>query len=700
MSDRPGSRALGAIAGGTAGTAVMTVLLLLLEVETRSAIAMFDVIARFVGTPDSPVVGFVVFVVAGSVAWPLVFVAIESSIPRGPDPVARGVVFATVLWVAFVVLGRGAIEGSLLVFYAAYTLFAHWAYGATMGAVYGRLRGRASGAAEAASSGPQPDGGAATGTVGLTREGKPLGLLRWLTTVDHKDIGLLYVAFGTLAGLWGATDAMMMRTELLTPETAIWGLETYNALFTTHGLTMLFFFVTPVFTGVGNYFLPLLIGADDLAFPRVNAIAFWLLPPALVLLRGGLITEVVGKVLAPLGLDVGVLLALEPIGTGWTLYTPLSIQMANPQLDIALLGLHLSGIATTIAAINFIVTVFTERAPDVGWDDIDIFSWNLMVTSAIILLAFPLLGSAVIMLLLDRNFGTTFFTVDGGGPVLWQHLFWFFGHPEVYILVLPAFGLTSLILPKFCGRRLFGYRFIVYSTLAIGVLSFGVWVHHMFATGLAPGLRVSFMAVSIAIAVPSAVKEFNWIATIWNGQVRLTAPMLCILGSLSTFVVGGISGVFLASVPINLWVHATYYVVGHFHFVIVGIIPLMMFAASYYWFPLLTGRMFDRRLARIQAVVVSVGTVLTFGPMLLLGYQGMPRRYGVYPVEFAPLHQAASIGALVIAAGVVMWIVVVVQGARVGPVVEEADVWDLKEIDQFTREWQWFERRLEERRGE
>jgi len=537
-------------------------------------------------------------------------------------------------------------------------------------------------------------------SIGFTTHGKPPGLRRWLTTVDHKDIGLLYICFGVVAALWGGTDAMMIRTELLTAPVDVWDLQTYNALFTTHGLTMLFFFVTPVFTGIGNYFLPLLIGADDLAFPRINAIAFWLLPPSLVMLRGGLITEVVGKALAPFGVGVESLLALEPIGVGWTLYTPLSIQTTNPQVDVALLGLHLSGLATTMASINFIVTAFTERAPDVGWDDIDLFSWNLLVTSALIVVAFPLLGSAVVMLLLDRNFGTTFFLTDGGGPMLWQHLFWFFGHPEVYILVLPAFGLTSLILPKFTGRTLFGYRFIVYSTVAIAVLSFGVWAHHMFSTGLDPRIRASFMIVSVAIAVPSAVKEFNWIATLWNGRVRLTAPMICLLGTLSTFVVGGITGVFLASIPVDLLLHGTYYVVGHFHLIIVGVIPLSMFAASYYWFPLLTGRLYDQRLARVQAVTAVAGAFLTFVPLLLLGYEGLPRRSGTYPAAFVPLQQTASVGALLLAVAVVLWLIVLVQGARVGPRVRDADPWDLRETGQFTREWQWFEGQLAEYRDQ
>jgi cytochrome c oxidase subunit 1 len=480
----------------------------------------------------------------------------------------------------------------------------------------------------------------------------------------------------------------------------VWDVQTYDELFTTHGVTMLFLFVTPVFTGIANYFVPLLIGADDMAFPRVNAIAFWLLPPSLLLVRAGLVTEVLGKVLEAGGVVVEVLFALQPPAMGWTMYTPVSVEMANPQIDVFLLGLHLSGVATTLGAINLVVTVFTERGDDVAWADLDIFSWAILTMSGLVLFAFPILGSTLVMLLLDRNFGTTFFAVEGGGPILYQHLFWFFGHPEVYIIVLPAFGLISLILPKFVGRRLFGFKFLVYSTLAIGVLSFGVWAHHMFATGMDPRVRGSFMAVSIAIAVPSAVKVFNWITTMWYGQVRLRAPVIFLVGGIAIFVVVGVTGVFLASVPVDLLFHGTYYVVGHFHLILMGIIPFTMFAASYYWYPLLTGRMYDPWLAKFQAILTVVGGFVAFTPMLVVGTEGLPRRYARYPETFALLNQISTLGAYAIGAGVFVWLYNVVQSLRVGPKVEDADVWNLKETDQFSREWQWFERKLEERQKE
>ncbi|WP_308220112.1 DUF6789 family protein [Halorientalis marina] len=522
-------------------------------------------------------------------------------------------------------------------------------------------------------------------------------LVRWTTTVDHKEIGILYIVFGTVAALWGGVDAMMLRTELLTPAADIWTERTYNALFTEHGITMLIFFVLPVFFGIGNYFIPLLVGAEDMAFPRLNAIGFWLLPPALLLARFGLFAQIFAQVLGAVtsGPLVAFFQALEEPGIGWTMYTPLSTTQGNPQIDFLLLGLHLSGIATTIGAINFVVTIFHERDESVSWADLDIFSWNILTTSAIALFAFPLLGSALVMLLMDRNLGTTFYAVEGGSPILWQHLFWFWGHPEVYILFLPATGLMSTILPKFVGRKLFGFRYIVYSTLAIAVMSFGVWAHHMFTTALDPRLRASFMAISIAIAVPSAIKIFNWITTIWDGRIRMTAPGILCIGSIGTFVVGGVTGVFLAAIPVDIVYHGTYYVVGHFHMIVVGIIPMMMIAASYYWYPILTGRMYDRRLAKFQSALLIVGSVAAFGTLIVLGFLELPRRYANYPAEFAGLQQFASVGAFLVGVAALLWLYNMLWSYWNGDPVEDADVWDLKETDQFTPEWQHFERRLE-----
>ena len=547
-----------------------------------------------------------------------------------------------------------------------------------------------------------PDGGIlpeSAGTeAGSQTSSKLTGLSRWLTTTDHKDIAIMYIVFGTIAALWGGIDAMMIRTELLTPAADVWTEGTYNALFTTHGLTMLILFVTPVWFGITNYFLPLMIGADDLAFPRINLLGFWMLPPALLFIRGGLAVNLIAKLLGLfLSMDVvGFLFTIQPPEIGWYLYAPLSIQSPNPQVDFMLLGLHLSGISTILASINFIITVFSKRAEEVSWSDINVFTWTMVTTSGLALFAFSVLGSALVMLLLDRNFGTMFFTTDGGGPILWQHIFWFWGHPEVYIIALPGFGMMSTILPKFSGRTLFGRRFVIYSTFAIGVLSFGVWAHHMFTTGIDPRIRASFMAVSLAIAIPSAIKEFNWITTIWKGRVKLTAPMILCIGGLSTFVIGGITGVFLAAIPVDILYQDTYYVVGHFHLILMGIIPMTMMAASYYWYPILTGKMYDQRFAKLQAVIMIVGVYVTFGAMLITGALGLPRRMASYPIEFQLLMEITTVGAYIVGISVLMWLWNILKSYWSGSRIREADVWGLKETGQFTREWQWFENRLDE----
>jgi cytochrome c oxidase subunit 1 len=521
------------------------------------------------------------------------------------------------------------------------------------------------------------------------QETKPTGILRWLTTVDHKDIGLLYGVYSVAIFGWAGAAAMIMRTELLVPTEEIVGAQFYNALMTSHGISMLILFGTPVLAAFGNYFIPLLIGADDMAFPRINAIAFWLLPPSALLVYAGF--------LAP---------GLQGAQTAWTMYPPLSAGVgsgtqAGAGVDLMLLGLHLSGISTTMGAINFIATIFTERADDVNWANLDIFSWTMLTQSGLILFAFPLLGSALIMLLLDRNLGTTFFAVQGGGAILWQHLFWFWGHPEVYILILPGMGMISLILPKFAGRKLFGFKFVVYSTLAIGVLSFGVWAHHMFATGIDPRIRASFMAVSLAIAIPTAVKVFNWITTMWNGRIHLTTPMLFCIGFVSNTIIGGVTGVFLAAIPIDLVLHDTYYVVGHFHYFLMGGTVFAVFAGIYYWFPIFTGKMYQRRLGKAHFWLTTIGVNVTFFAMLLLGYLGMPRRYATYDFGIGPvnpitaLHQFATLGAVLITFGQIIWIWNIVQSWYEAPSMEDVDPWNLKEGGQFTHEWKWHERRTE-----
>jgi cytochrome c oxidase subunit 1 len=510
---------------------------------------------------------------------------------------------------------------------------------------------------------------------------KPAGLLRWLTTVDHKDIGILYGVYSVAIFGWAGGAAMIMRLELLDGQMTLLSNTFYNSLLTSHGIAMLILFGTPILAAFANYFVPLVIGADDMAFPRINAIAFWLLPPSAVLVFAGFLP----------------IPDLIPAQTAWTMYTPLSSgvgsgNQANAGVDLMLLGLHLSGVSVTMGAINFIATIFTERAEEVSWANLDIFSWTVLTQSGLVLFAFPLLGSAILMLLMDRNFGTTFFSVEGG-YILWQHLFWFWGHPEVYILILPAMGLVSLILPRFAGRRLFGFKFVVYSTLAIGVLSFGVWAHHMFSTGIDPRLRASFMTVSLAIAIPTAVKTFNWITTLWNGKIRLTTPMLFCVGFVSNVIIGGVTGVFLASIPIDLVLHDTYYVVGHFHYFLMGGTVFAVFAGLYYWFPLVTGRMYQKTLGKAHFWLSMIGTNVTFFAMILLGYGGMPRRYATYLPEFATLHQVATLGAIFITVGQLVWLFNMVQSYVEGRRIEDGDPWNLADDGLKTAEWEWLERR-------
>ncbi|WP_313696058.1 cbb3-type cytochrome c oxidase subunit I [Halorarum halobium] len=527
--------------------------------------------------------------------------------------------------------------------------------------------------------------GGGVGESGYAHREKPAGLIRWLTTVDHKDIGLLYGLYATIAFVVGGLMVMLMRAELTTPAEDVLGSATfYNSLLTSHGITMLFLFGTPIIAAFANYLIPLIIGADDMAFPRINAIAFWLLPPGALLIWAGFfpIPDVI------------------PAQTAWTMYTPLSAgvgagNQANVGVDLMLLGLHLTGVSATMGAVNFIATIFTERAEEVTWANLDIFSWTILTQSGLILFAFPLLGSALVMLLLDRNFGTTFFAVGGGDPILWQHLFWFFGHPEVYILVLPPMGIISYVLPRFSGRKLFGFKFVVYSTLAIGVLSFGVWAHHMFATGIDPRLRASFMAVSLAIAIPSAVKTFNWITTMWNGDLRLTTPMLFCIGFVSNFIIGGVTGVFLASVPVDLVLHDTYYVVGHFHYIVMGAITFAGMAGIYYWFPLVTGRWYQRSLAKAHFWLWMVGTNITFFAMVLLGYGGMPRRYATYLPQFATLHQITTLGAALLFVGGLIWVYNLFVSWMEGQHVQSGDPWKLADKNLNTAEWDWFERQRE-----
>ena len=441
------------------------------------------------------------------------------------------------------------------------------------------------------------------------------GIVDYLTTTDHKRIGLLYLFTGLGFFLLSGALSLLMRAELTFPDLQFMDEATYNQLFTMHGTGMIFFFASPVVFGLANYFIPLQIGAPDVAFPRLNALTYWLA------LAGGLI--------AFSGFLVGGAAAF-----GWTGYAPLSGPIFSPGngSNLWIIGLAFSGTSGILGAINFVATIFSMRAPGMSMFRMPVFTWNMLVTSLLIMLTFPVLTGALAMLFIDRTLGGHFFDpAAGGSAILWQHLFWFFGHPEVYILILPFFGVVTEIIPVFSGKPVFGYRGFVFATMLIGVLSYSVWAHHMFATGVVDNLF--FAMTSLMIAIPTGVKFFNWIATMWRGRLRFQTPMLFCIGFLFMFLIGGLTGPFLASPAIDYDVTDTYFVVAHFHYVLFGGSVFAAFAALYYWLPKMTGRMLNERLGVTHFWLTLVGMNLTFFPMHLLGLEGMPRRIADYPAS-------------------------------------------------------------------
>jgi len=476
----------------------------------------------------------------------------------------------------------------------------------------------------------------------------------WLTTVDHKKIGILYIVNSFLFFLAAGLLALVVRSELAVPGLQFVNVQTYNQAFTMHGTIMVFLFVVPVLSGFANYIVPLMIGAPDMAFPRVNAISFWFLP--------------VGGLLIFSGYLVG-----GAAAEGWTLYTPLSGAAYAPGYgtDLWLVGLTLVGTASILGSVNFIATIFKMRAPGMTLFRMPIFVWTMLVTATLILLATPVLAAGMIALLIDRNYGGSFFDpAAGGNPVLWQHIFWFFGHPEVYIVILPAMGVVSEVLPVFSRKPLFGYRAFVFATIAIGFLSFSVWAHHMFVTGQ---VFLPFFAFMTAlIAVPTGVKMFNWMATLWRGSISLTTPMLFAIGFLTMFLIGGISGVMLSSPPIDFHLQDTYFVVAHLHYVFFGGSVFGVFAATYYWFPKMFGRRLNERLGKIHFAMHFIGFNLAFFPMHELGIQGMPRRISDYSATagWTELNLLSTLGAFLIAASILPFLVNLVatfiNGERVG----------------------------------
>src|SRR5215213_1052943 len=481
-------------------------------------------------------------------------------------------------------------------------------------------------------------------------------LYEWLTTTDHKKIGALYIttAFGFF--ILGGIFALFIRTELAVPGIQFVDAESYNQLFTIHGTTMIFLFVMPMMTGVANFIVPLQIGAADMAFPRINALSFWMVP--------------LGGLLLYSGYAVG-----GAANAGWTSYAPLSEQ-SGAGIDLWIAALVLLGFSSVLGAINFIGTIFKMRAPGMTLMRMPLFVWNTLVTSVLLLFSLPVLTSGLMMLFIDRNYGGGFFDpAQGGNPILWQHVFWFFGHPEVYVLILPAFGVVTEIIPVFSRKPLFGYKAFVFATTAIGALGFSVWAHHMFTTGAV--FLPFFSFFTFLIAVPTGIKFFNWLATMWGGQLRFDTPLLFALGFIALFLIGGIDGAFLAVVPFDFHVQDTYWVVSHIHYVLVAGAVFGIFAALFYWFPKITGRLLNERLGKWQFVLLFVGTNLAFFPQHLLGLDGMIRRI----IDYAPnpgwleLNALSTVGAFMIAASILPFLWNVVISLRKAPDAGD-DPWD------------------------
>jgi cytochrome c oxidase subunit 1 len=493
------------------------------------------------------------------------------------------------------------------------------------------------------------------------------GWTSWITTTDHKRIGILYMVTTFVFFCLGGVEALMIRLQLGAPENTLVTPQTYNQLFTMHGTTMIFLFVVPMMAGLANYFVPLMIGARDMAYPRLNALSYWLL------LAGGLVFYAS--------------IFWNPPEAGWTSYVPLSGALYSPGggQDAWIYLIHLTGLSSILGAINLYATIANMRARGMSWGRLPLFVWAILTYAVLIIFAMPVIAAAVTMLLTDRHFGTHFFDPSSGGSaLLWQHLFWFFGHPEVYIMVLPGFGLVSEILPVFARKPIFGYKAIAAATVAIAFLGFLTWAHHMFTTPTPEVILIFVMLSSFLIAVPTGVKMLNWIATLWRGTIELKTPLLFCVGFLALFLIGGISGVFLAIFPVDWQLNETYFVVAHIHFVLMGGAVFTIFAAIYYWFPKITGRMLSEGLGRLSFYLMFVGFLLTFLIQHVMGLDGMPRRVYEYDNvgNLALYNLISTIGSFVLGAGVLVTIVNVARSLEVG-VVAGPDPWKANTLEWF-----------------